>query len=325
MSVACNGKTRCIVPAYNRVFGDPCRGTRKYLGVTYTCLPSVIMQRKYVCQDSMLRLSCPPGRKLMVGYAAFGRQSTSVCTKTSLPIVRCRSSQQSGAIVKAKCNGKTSCSLPASVAVLGDPCPNISKYLTVIAESGTACENRNLDINCGSLRIKVLTANYGRLSASVCGGRSTDRTDCRSRRAMSTTSIGCNGKSRCIVPASNRVFGDPCIGTSKYLSVTYTCVPSVIMQRKYVCQNRMFILRCPRGRKLMVGYAAFGRQSPSVCRTKTSLRIAPCRSSQQSGAIVKAKCNGKKSCSLPASVGVLGNPCPGISKYLTVLAECVRG
>ncbi|XP_072176903.1 L-rhamnose-binding lectin CSL3-like [Diadema setosum] len=192
-------------------------------------------------------------------------------------------------------------------------------------KSGTACENTNLAISCGSLRIKVSTANYGRLSASVCGGRPIDRTDCRNGRARSTMSIACNGKSRCIIPATNRVFGDPCSGTRKYLGVTYTCVPSFIMQRKYVCQNSLLRLSCPPGRKLMVGYAAFGRMSPSVCRTKSSLRIAPCRSSQQSGAVVKAKCNGKTSCSLPASVAVLGNPCPGISKYLKVLAECVRG
>ncbi|XP_072176985.1 L-rhamnose-binding lectin CSL3-like [Diadema setosum] len=135
-------------------------------------------------------------------------------------------------------------------------------------------------------------------------------------------SIACNGKSHCIIPATNRVFGDPCSGTRKYLGVTYTCVPSFIMQRKYVCQNRMLSLRCPNGRKLSVGYAAFGRRSSSICSTQTSMQIAPCRSSKTASSIVRARCNGKTSCSLPASVSVFGNPCPGISKYLKVLAQC---
>ena len=33
----CEGRTWCEVRAINSVFGDPCRGTRKYLQVTYRC------------------------------------------------------------------------------------------------------------------------------------------------------------------------------------------------------------------------------------------------------------------------------------------------
>lgn len=34
---ACEGKDTCVLSAVNSVFGDPCRGTTKYLEVTYTC------------------------------------------------------------------------------------------------------------------------------------------------------------------------------------------------------------------------------------------------------------------------------------------------
>merc|ERR1719295_286030 len=33
----CNGKPSCSVPANNGVFGDPCRGTKKFLSATYVC------------------------------------------------------------------------------------------------------------------------------------------------------------------------------------------------------------------------------------------------------------------------------------------------
>ncbi|KAM4736752.1 L-rhamnose-binding lectin CSL3-like [Anableps anableps] len=33
----------------------------------------------------------------------------------------------------------------------------------------------------------------------------------------------CNGKQRCSIRAVNSVFGDPCIGTYKYLEVDYVC------------------------------------------------------------------------------------------------------
>ncbi|XP_061195329.1 L-rhamnose-binding lectin ELEL-1-like [Saccostrea echinata] len=33
----CNGKSRCSIKASNSVFGDPCKGTYKYLRVKYYC------------------------------------------------------------------------------------------------------------------------------------------------------------------------------------------------------------------------------------------------------------------------------------------------
>ena len=33
----------------------------------------------------------------------------------------------------------------------------------------------------------------------------------------------CEDKKKCSLYASNVVFGDPCVGTFKYLSVTYYC------------------------------------------------------------------------------------------------------
>lgn len=33
----------------------------------------------------------------------------------------------------------------------------------------------------------------------------------------------CNGKNNCTLSATSSVFGDPCIGTYKYLEVDYTC------------------------------------------------------------------------------------------------------
>ncbi|XP_046889616.1 L-rhamnose-binding lectin CSL3-like [Hypomesus transpacificus] len=37
MARRCNGRKACNVKAANNVFGDPCRGTYKYLDVNYTC------------------------------------------------------------------------------------------------------------------------------------------------------------------------------------------------------------------------------------------------------------------------------------------------
>ena len=38
----------------------------------------------------------------------------------------------------------------------------------------------------------------------------------------------CEGKNSCEVEASNGVFGDPCVGTRKYLTATWECASSII-------------------------------------------------------------------------------------------------
>uniref|UniRef100_A0A671S735 SUEL-type lectin domain-containing protein n=1 Tax=Sinocyclocheilus anshuiensis TaxID=1608454 RepID=A0A671S735_9TELE len=69
--------------------------------------------------------------------------------------------------------------------------------------------------NC---KIQINTANYGR----------TDKTTCSEGRPSSellkvVTSV-CEGKNSCSILASNSVFSDPCVGTIKYLYISYSCV-----------------------------------------------------------------------------------------------------
>ena len=39
----------------------------------------------------------------------------------------------------------------------------------------------------------------------------------------------CEGKNSCEVAASNGVFGDPCVGTRKYLTTTWECISTPIL------------------------------------------------------------------------------------------------
>ena len=40
---ACDGESSCELFANNGVFGDPCRGTYKYLEVTFSCIPGTCL------------------------------------------------------------------------------------------------------------------------------------------------------------------------------------------------------------------------------------------------------------------------------------------
>ena len=101
----------------------------------------------------------------------------------------------------------------------------------------TVCEHSTLNIQCGFGTVaKINSATYGRLKNGVCGtGRNTtcaarDGKYCGSGKnqqcqdSFAVVGSQCEGLESCSVAASNGVFGDPCWGTYKYLTVNYDCV-----------------------------------------------------------------------------------------------------
>lgn len=90
---------------------------------------------------------------------------------------------------------------------------------------GTACEHKDLTLVCGRGRvIRVFYAVYGRLNKKTCAkGKPVKTTKCRAKNSKKLVTNGCDGKRICRMKASNSVFGDPCRGTFKYLTVIYGC------------------------------------------------------------------------------------------------------
>ena len=82
------------------------------------------------------------------------------------------------------------------------------------------CEGGHLSINCGSKVANIKSASYGRTRKGVCAPRGYDSNSfCYSASSMRVTLHRCQGQHRCTVYATNSVFGDPCVGTAKYLEV----------------------------------------------------------------------------------------------------------
>ncbi|XP_023214365.1 rhamnose-binding lectin-like [Centruroides sculpturatus] len=90
-----------------------------------------------------------------------------------------------------------------------------------------ACEERELRVGCenGGL-IKLVRANYGRFSISICNdhGNLDWSVNCMSYRSFLIMQDRCSLKPSCSVVVSSNMFGDPCPGTLKYLEVQYHCV-----------------------------------------------------------------------------------------------------
>ncbi|KAJ7393770.1 kti12, chromatin associated [Desmophyllum pertusum] len=89
-------------------------------------------------------------------------------------------------------------------------------------KSVTVCESKKATITCKKgKKIEIVQANYGRLNKRTC--RKSPVTNCRAAKSLALVQSTCHKKARCVLRASNNVFGDPCKGVAKYLLVKYKC------------------------------------------------------------------------------------------------------
>ncbi|XP_041860630.1 uncharacterized protein LOC121652113 [Melanotaenia boesemani] len=206
--------------------------------LTATCLlmASVASTERVIScdnNDSIHRLSCDNG-VIDVQSALYGRTNRETCSQGRPPQQLSNTScSQKGTVnaLKKRCNGMKVCEINTSLFHTSDPCVGTFKYVDtnytcLPANHIISCEHSSIDLYCDKGQtIFVYGANYGR----------TDQTTCINNRPASqiqniycsnpTTKVAdmCNGKNRCTITASNSVFGDPCVGTFKYLEVAHVC------------------------------------------------------------------------------------------------------
>ncbi|TRY55932.1 hypothetical protein DNTS_011324, partial [Danionella cerebrum] len=234
----------------------------------------------------------------------------------------------------------------------------ISSMRSCVEGSVTTCEGGSAVLNCALGQvIHVHSANYGRTDSSLCAsGRppsEVSRTDCYASNSLTLVSNGCEGTSSCSIVASNSVFSDPCVGTFKYLYISYTCelvlvntglisvtsahggsdsggrsceesVADFRCRSNVICEGDRGFLRCAVG-KIQITSASFGRTDRRTCsrgRPDRQLRNTHC-ASPNALAPVSQSCNGQSSCELSATSAIFTDPCPGTYKYLTVSYYCL--
>lgn len=104
---------------------------------------------------------------------------------------------------------------------------SITEVFNPSTHNKIVCQGNSDMINCPALtKIRVLYANYGRTSSDVCLNTSwnTYHTSCGAINSETIVKSWCEGQNQCYLFAVNELFGNPCIGTHKYLQVTYQCL-----------------------------------------------------------------------------------------------------
>ncbi|XP_034552641.1 L-rhamnose-binding lectin SML-like isoform X2 [Notolabrus celidotus] len=179
------------------------------------------------------RLRCDSG-VIMVEAALYGRQNTMFCSAgrdpDQLADTECA---QDGTmdIIKKRCDGKMTCEFDTRIVRTSDPCVGIDKYLQtnytcVPAFHMATCEHSYATLSCSEGRvIFVYGADFGRRDRTTCSHMRTAAqiadVECSDPTAL--VAERCNGKSSCMIKASDSVFGDPCPGITKYLELAYVC------------------------------------------------------------------------------------------------------
>uniref|UniRef100_A0A3B4TW71 SUEL-type lectin domain-containing protein n=1 Tax=Seriola dumerili TaxID=41447 RepID=A0A3B4TW71_SERDU len=192
-------------------------------------------ERVITCDDpyNVQRLSCDGG-VITVEKALYGRADRETCSEgrpaNQLTNTQC-SQQGTVDILKKRCDGKRVCEFNANVVRTSDPCFGIYKYLDTTyscfpAIHTVACESSLANLQCDEGQvILVYSADYGRRDQTTCSYQRSAHQVQNVLCSSPTNKVAesCNGKSSCSVKASNSVFGDPCVGTYKYLEVSYRC------------------------------------------------------------------------------------------------------
>ncbi|XP_052819794.1 L-rhamnose-binding lectin CSL1-like [Mya arenaria] len=84
-----------------------------------------------ICEGSSGYIQCPPGKKIAVSDAYYGRTNDgSVCPFSSIFDLNCRAAD-SFTKINNTCSNKQQCFLTATNAMYGDPCSGTYKYIEV--------------------------------------------------------------------------------------------------------------------------------------------------------------------------------------------------
>ena len=152
--------------------------------------------------------------------------------------------------------------MPAgTVCTGGNDAPGIgSHYILLSGQTGVhgppetvgrACEGETLALTCDAgTTISVTSASYGRShGAEVCPHSAVSNQACHATNSADIVMAACQDQLTCTVSVTNAVFGDPCGGTYKYLTVNYLCLlPSTVSVTNIATHST----RCDGG----AGYAA---------------------------------------------------------------------
>ncbi|OQR84357.1 hypothetical protein ACHHYP_13493 [Achlya hypogyna] len=181
-------------------------------------------------------------------------------------------------------------------------------------------EGSSLTLACppGKKLGSIVFASYGTPTGNLL---SFQTGACDAPTSLEVVANTCIGQATCTLSATNGVFGDPCSGTYKALSVEAQCVDATAtLIGGSVDEHETLVLQCPPSQKIaLVAFASYGSPTGALGTYTTGACDAA-----SSVAVIERQCTGQASCSIHADNAVFGgDPCVGTAKELSVAVECM--
>jgi hypothetical protein len=255
-----------------------------------------------VCEHDKAVLTCPTGSTVSIrgGSAFYGRILPGVCPGPNSRNTRCRSSQVVDTIVRSKCQGQQTCTVPAENGFLGgDPCAGTYKYFSAkyICAPAT-CPPLTSPPN-GRISYSA-RQNVGSVATLTCVG-------------------GCKLAGRRSVTCVQSPSSDEPTWTNQ--GILGDCTTDFI--NVVVCENTMASMWCPRGTVISIvdDSVFYGRKLSTLCPGPNSQNTA-CLGSANSQEIVSNLCQDQPSCSFIAGNALFNDPCLFTFKYFQASYTC---
>uniref|UniRef100_A0A671S5W8 SUEL-type lectin domain-containing protein n=1 Tax=Sinocyclocheilus anshuiensis TaxID=1608454 RepID=A0A671S5W8_9TELE len=202
----------------------------------------IMLQHASHARNSLATTPDSDSGVISVQLATFGRTSSQICSVGRPPSetsnTKCLTSDSGimGRILSI-CDGLRECEIGTQGLASKDPCFGTYKYYTTnyicipagiflsfppfpVHYTMQAC--KCTEIMCCWVKAKncfnFSTCSTGQPASQLA------KTDCYTLNSQTVVTSVCEGKNSCSILASNSVFSDPCVGTIKYLYISYSCV-----------------------------------------------------------------------------------------------------
>ncbi|OQR82762.1 hypothetical protein ACHHYP_15591, partial [Achlya hypogyna] len=189
---------------------------------------------------------------------------------------------------------------------------------SVFVVGGSVTEGSLLTLGCplGKKLGSIVFASYGNPSGKLLDFQTGS---CDASTSMEVVAASCIGDTKCQLWATDDVFGNPCAGTFKALSVEAQCVDATdSLIGGTVQEHQVLTLKCPPNQVVaQVAFASFG----TPAGTPGTFASGSCHA-DTAASVVHDLCAGRPSCAVLADSSVFGDPCLGVSKFLSVALEC---
>ncbi|KAM8952852.1 protein eva-1 homolog C-like [Pelodytes ibericus] len=220
-------------------------GAHEFSGYLQKVLKS---HTSHACDGDPVTVSCPHKTSVSILSAFYGRRisSQNLCPSLFSETTEDMFCSSPTALQKLydECQDRRSCHFVVNSRIFGsDPCPDTNKYLLVSYKCKpdhhkvkTVCENGQLNLTCrNNSMLSIYSASYGRTLQGKLECDSQNKTspeyECSTQTALRKVSRRCHRRHNCSIRADIRTFGDPCFpGVTKYLSVSYSCIPRRLLE-----------------------------------------------------------------------------------------------